>query len=206
MPHAKKRAKCGKPYVSAALSATIFLDDLWLSPHCDAHAQSAGSWLGGEVPQTHGPILAALNARQSSRSRQKETIQKYWKKEDPKCSEAYHPGSWAITFLRRKAFLHMVDWRTDHRRIKPWSRNKLTLQCHLQDQEQRGEGSCNQVAFALSTRGRRWKSMFWIPQKEEFQCPLCPWSEILSSQIALSNPKSRYIDSILHSARSLHLS
>lgn len=56
MPHAKKKAKCGKPYVSAALSATIFLDDLWLSPHCDAHAQSAGSWLGGEVPQTHGPI------------------------------------------------------------------------------------------------------------------------------------------------------
>lgn len=147
-----------------------------------------------------------LSTRQSYRSRQKETIQKYWKREDPKCSGAYHPGSWAVTFLRRKAFLHMVGWRKDRRPIKPWSRNKLTLQHHLQDQEQREDRSCNQIPFAPSTRGRRWKSMFWIPQKEEFQCPLCPWSEILSSQIALSNPKSRYIDSILYSARSLHLS
>lgn len=188
-----------------SLSAAIFSWQLMAKPPlwCSCTVcWKLGGWRG--TPDTL--TLAALNTRQSSRSRQKETIQKYWKREDPRCSEAYHSGSWAVTFLRRKAFSHVSGWRTDHRHIKLWSRNKLPLQRHLQDQEQRGDRSCNQVPFALSTRGRRWKSMFWIPQKEEFQCPLCPWSEILSSQIALSNPKSRYIDLIVHSARSLHLS
>lgn len=84
----------------------FFLDDLWLSPQRGAQPQSAGNWVGGEAPQN--TLLAALNTRQSSRSRQKETTQKYWKREDSKYSESYHPGSWSVTYLRRKAFFHMV--------------------------------------------------------------------------------------------------
>lgn len=175
--------------------------------------------LGGQggLPHLHEPILAAPTTKQISRSRQKETITKYQKREDPRQSEEHHPGLQAMKYPKEVnsfVFLHvwlsLMLWWWVEGQTAGVSSSGPQKQTYIAvplagPRAERGKKDATSSPCSTYRRGRQ-KGMFHIPQKEEFQCPLCPWSEMLFSQIALSNSKSRHIDSILHSACSLHLS
>lgn len=122
-------------------------------------------WRGTPDTWTH---LAALNTRQSSRSRQKETTQKYWKSEDPKCSELYHPGSWAATFLRRKGFLQTVRWRADHRYIKhlPETNWHCSATCRTKSRE--GREAATRFPLLWVQEGEDERACFEYLRKKSF--------------------------------------
>lgn len=152
-------------------------------------------WRGTPDTWTH---LAALNARQSSRSRQKETTQNYWKREDPKCSESYHPASWAVTFLRRKAFLQMVGWRTDqHKDILSIYQNQIGIAVPLAGPRAEREQKLQPDSLCSEYKREKMKEHVLNTSERGVSMPIMPmkWNFTQPNSIKQSKIKVHWLNS-----------